>query len=127
MKRAAILLFTVFYLISTIGITVSRFYCCRVLQSTYFTLTDPGEKTCSMDSSMPDCCKTLKSSIKIKDHHLSSVSHVMNQQVSIAQPVALIFKNTLFSTTGSPLPHPLFDPPSLGLYPIYLFTCTYRI
>lgn len=127
MKRAALLLFIFFYLLSCVGMTVSRFYCCGVLQSTSIALNDLPERSCKMDSLMPDCCKTLKSSIKLKDHHLVAASVLHCPQVSLAPPALYEYPAAFTCLPATILVYPTVNPPGANSRPLYLFTCTYRI
>ncbi len=128
MKRLVVLLLIAFYLVTSIGMTVSRFYCCGVLQSTEISFNASPDRACRFDSTIPDCCKTLKSSIKLKDRHLSSASDLFGPHINLASPV-LYACTYRFLCPGTIIPpaYAISDPPGIGLDPIYLFTCTYRI
>ncbi len=127
MKKITIVLLTVVYLLSAIGVSASRFYCCGILKTTNLTIgvNHESEKITSIGD---DCCKTTKQSFKVKDNHFGAdasslsfksfpaVTYIITPFELNAEPFTFIY--TAFSKHAPPCGHDT---------PIYTLNCNYRI
>ncbi len=128
MKKIILVFFTLLYLVSTSGITLSNFYCCGKLKETYiFSHHDYG-KNCK-GSKKPGCCDTKTVCCQVKDNHSPSTkikvgTPTFNVIIHTTALSLFTFQNlnseTLFSTN-------LHAPPLLSKQPVYLAVSNLRI
>jgi hypothetical protein len=127
-KKITIVILTAIYLLSAIGVSASRFYCCGILKTTSLTIgaDHESEKTTSKGD---DCCKTTKQSFKVKDNHIGSDALSLSVKLF---PVD-IHTITAFELNAKPVTtaiHTAFNshaPPFAQHAPIYTLNCTFRI
>jgi hypothetical protein len=127
MKRSVFLLLTAIYLISCLGISVNRFYCCGKLASVTYTY-GAGDNINNQANKKNKCCDHQKQSFKVKDSHFSAAS------ISLNHPVPAII-SSFISLTDEPVVGILHTkivykgnaPPGHSDIPIYTLNCTYRI
>jgi hypothetical protein len=124
-KKLAAVLLVFIYLLSAIGISAERYYCCGKLTYTTYSI---GEIQHTDAKSNDKCCKTTKRSFKIKDSHVNGNASSM---IAKTMPVILTpFTLDLKSVSEVELPHLAFNanaPPGRQQTPIYILNCTYRI
>jgi hypothetical protein len=123
MKRSALILLTAIYLLSCVGIGVSRFYCCGKLASvtlTYAAQDHTGDKG--------NCCKHESKSFKLKDSHVTANALVLNQLMPAILPVPVYL--TALEQTAEQVTQTKYRanaPPDNPAVPIYTINCAYRI
>jgi hypothetical protein len=121
-KRTALIFLTAIYLLSLVGIGISRFYCCGKLAGITLTLASADH------SDKDNCCKHESKSFKIKDSHVSVNATVLNPitPAILPEPAYGIAVNILSESairTGYQANAPPGDPD----IPIYTLNCAYRI
>ena len=126
MKRTALIILTAIYIISCLGMSVNRFYCCGKLASVSYSLgaTENSGKSARQDK----CCDHQKQSFKVKDSHFSVVN------LSLSHPFPAIIPS-LFSIAEEPVVSILAAkivykgnaPPGHSAIPVYTLNCAYRI
>jgi hypothetical protein len=127
MKRSVFLLLTAIYLISCLGISVNRFYCCGKLASVTYTY-GAGDNTNNQAAKKNQCCDHQKQSFKVKDSHFSAAS------ISLNHPIPAII-SSFISLTDEPVVSILHTkivykgnaPPGHLVIPVYTLNCAYRI
>ncbi len=130
MKRVAIIFFTLFYVVSTSGVTINYFYCCGKLKETSFLLNHKNlTNPCKGDKKAPSCCNTKRTFLKIKDNHSPSQElrtdqsnyfiHLINIYVTTFNSFSSLSKSPLFAYTHAP--------PLTSKTPIYISVCNFRI
>jgi len=126
-KRTVLIVLTAIYLLSCLGMSVTRLYCCGKLTSVSFTYGAADNPT-GHAKSKKNCCDREKQSFKIKDNHFVSSSRALNHP-----PPAVIS-----SFLGLPGERALNLPGTYRVYrgnappgrldiPAYTLYCTYRI
>jgi hypothetical protein len=126
-KRVALLLLSVIYLLSSSGVAAESHYCCGILQST--SLSASSTATCKMNLPMKRCCKTKKQYFKVKDQHIgsSSLSFSAKGTPAINMPFLIFFDKTTVSV-GDGLSFKSNTPPHREhATQYYILNCTYRI
>ncbi|MGY4386551.1 hypothetical protein ACVWYN_003606 [Pedobacter sp. UYP24] len=127
MKKITIILLTAVYLLSAIGVSASRFYCCGILKTTNLTIgaDHESEKTITKGN---DCCKTMKQSFKVKDNHFGADPFTIVVKffpaIIEAKTSFILNKVTNAAAYTSFYSH---APPFVSLTPIYTLNCAYRI
>jgi hypothetical protein len=126
-KRTARILLTAFYLLSCLGMGISRLYCCGKLISvtlTYGATAKAGEK----QEKKNKCCKNEKQSFKIKDSHFSSTPLSLNHPLPAITPSFVCLNDkTIASNLHSKIIFTGNAPPGQADIPVYTLNCTYRI
>ncbi len=127
MKRTALLLLTAAYLLSSVGVAATSFYCCGVLQSVTF-FQGPKHAGSKMASDMAGCCKTKTQYVKIKDRHLGSTGFNLDTKLF---PALNAPDFTAYTVPNNREPqHILYNshaPPDRLKASFYILHCTYRI
>jgi hypothetical protein len=122
MKRTALIFLTAIYLLSLVGIGVSRFYCCGKLTSVTLTYAtaDHTDKN--------NCCKHESKSFKVKDSHVTVNTIVLSQSISslLLMPTDWSAINIL-TEQDTPVNYQANAPPGNPDIPIYTLNCAYRI
>lgn len=127
MKKAAILLVMLVYLISAIGVTATSFYCCGVLRSVSYTIGDSINTKKIAGSPAENCCKTTKRTIKVKDNHVGSAAFfTFNNGPLIIAVVYTSYHICELPDTKSYRTFYTHWPPSRRNTPIYILNCNYR-
>jgi hypothetical protein len=126
-KVIAILLLSI-YAVSTLGLSLKRFYCCGKLKSVTVSVADDQQQKRGNDDGMNDCCKTKYQFYKVKDNHVAA--DVINT------PVLHIINLHLFTVPFEVLNYPSEEvyvayqsnaPPLFHTVPDYIFNCVFRI
>ena len=126
MKRTALILLTAIYIVSCMGMSVNRFYCCGKLASVSYSLgaNENGDKSAKKDN----CCDHQKQSFKVKDSHFSVASFSLNHPLPAIIPS---FNNLVTEPVVSILTAKIAyrgnAPPGLSDIPVYTLNCAYRI
>lgn len=125
MKKLALILITVVYMLSFVGMSVNQFYCCGKLSSESVSFLGGKQKEAN-DAS--DCCKTTHQYLKIKDAHISS-DYISNPEkhFSFVHTIFSLFESTIPANQQTFVRNNINAPPLLSGSPIYIFNCTYRI
>jgi hypothetical protein len=127
-KRTVLLFITTIYLLSCLGIAVSSFYCCGILQSTTIMQIEDSKSDCKVVTKVPGCCKTKKQYLKVKDQHVASPVFSLN--VNLFHTIIQTNYNLDLSPSGFNSAHSTFNshaPPDWSNTPVYIRNCTYRI
>lgn len=128
MKKLALILLTVVYMLSTAGIAVSQFYCCSKLKSVNFSLSSADYKTCKNDAKDDDCCKTTHQYLKVKDSHISiNAVSFPEKYFAIIHTDFPVFELIAPEKQPAVSANNINAPPLISGNPIYIFNCTYRI
>ena len=126
MKKYAAIALICLYLVSTYGISVSRFYCCGVLKTQDVALALFSKKTVKDDA----CCKHTQKVIKVSDNQqeraVAYSVQVNHADAACIKPYvdAWQFTNP-FATRNTNFANspPKWQP----AVPLYIQLCTYRI
>jgi hypothetical protein len=121
MKRTALIFLTAIYLLSLVGIGVSRFYCCGKLTSVTLTyaIADHTDKN--------NCCKHESKSFKVKDSHVTVNTIVLSQSISVLPASAYQIAVNMLTEQDTPVNYQANAPPGNPDIPIYTLNCAYRI
>jgi hypothetical protein len=127
MKRTALILFTAIYLVSCIGMSVNRSFCCGKLTSVSFSYGE-GDNSESKPGNKDKCCGHEKQSFKVKDSHFSVASVLLNRPLPAIIP-------SFISHADEPVVNELHAkivyrgnaPPGHPNIPAYTLNCAYRI
>jgi hypothetical protein len=126
MKRTALILLTAIYIVSCMGMSVNRFYCCGKLASVSYSLgaTENGDKSAKKDK----CCDHQKQSLKVKDSHFSAASFSLNHPLSAIVPsFTSAVDEPVVSVLHTKIVYKGNAPPGHSDIPIYTLNCAYRI
>jgi hypothetical protein len=127
MKRPALILLTIIYLLSCVGMGISRFYCCGKLASvtiTYATADNGGNKSAQSDN----CCKHEIKSFKVKDSHFNVLSFSLNHSLPlIIAPYFQLDNEIVRKVLSAKIAYKSNAPPGRVAIPIYTRNCAYRI
>lgn len=125
-KRSALILLTAIYLISCLGMSANRFYCCGKLASTTFSF-GAGDNN-SRPNTKDKCCGHEKQSFKIKDNHFNASSFSLTHTAPAALPSLISFDHTIAVTLlQEQIVYNGNAPPGYTAVPVYTLNCTYRI
>lgn len=124
MKRTALLILTLLYTLSSFGMSVERFYCCGKLAHTTYALGDNGNQVAKKAD---NCCKTVKTTFKVKDNHFSAKT-VLDFKNAVAVIVPVFFVPAPQERTDSPVLN-VYDSqaPPVHRNPLYLLYANFRI
>jgi hypothetical protein len=130
MKRIALLVIAVTYLVSVSGVAWGNFYCCGKLKETFLFSSKEASKiskTCK-GNKLPGCCDTKTFFAKVKDNHSPSTEvKVKGASCSTLMYSAAVF-NTIFQSANSIITFAsTHAPPLLSKLPVYLSVCVFRI
>jgi hypothetical protein len=136
MKRATLILLTITYLFSSLGVSAKSMYCMGVLRQTTIsysvttttTTTTHTKAECKMANRMKNCCKTKKQLLKVSDKHVYS---------GAMEVLAKLFP-VLFNLTQNDEPvcarvisqqqsYYTHAPPPVPGTPVYVLNCNFRI
>jgi hypothetical protein len=125
-KRTMLILLTVIYLVSAVGIGVSRFYCCGKLAAVNLVFASGNDQ--KNDVEKDNCCKNEKQSFKIKDNHFNSSGFNLNQPLPVILPSLYSYDHLgVTQTIIQSRPYKSNAPPGRPEAPIYTLNCSYRI
>ncbi|HXI00026.1 MAG TPA: hypothetical protein VNI52_07135 [Sphingobacteriaceae bacterium] len=126
MKKIAVILLLSIYSISVMGIAVNKFYCCGKFSSV--SLLENSKFNSLEKNSKPGCCKTTKTSFKVKDSHVTSSGKSLDVTEFALLPNLFSCSDLLQPVVQNKVT--AFDsqaPPGSSANPIYILNCTYRI
>jgi len=127
MKRTALILLTVIYLSSLVGVAVNRFYCCGKLASvtiTYGASDSNGDKSAKKDH----CCKHKIQNFKVNDSHFNVASFSFDHPLPAIIPGVIHLDNDqIFKVLPATVAYNGNAPPGYSNIPVYTLNCTYRI
>ena len=131
MKKIAIILLMILYLIPTIGITVSSHHCGGKITSVSLKLLDFGHKCpCGKRPMKKNCCKDEAKTFKLKAeqqkaHQLAfKVFKTFTIQPALAESFTFCYQQPLVLKEFSTAYHP---PPDDVKHPLYIHHCVFRI
>ncbi|PTQ99738.1 hypothetical protein C8P68_102568 [Mucilaginibacter yixingensis] len=126
MKRTALLILTLLYTLSSLGMSVERFYCCGKLANTTYAIGDSGNKEVKA-AKADNCCKTVKTTFKVKDNHFSAKT-VLDFKNSVAVIAPVFFVPVAPERAESPVMN-VYDSqaPPVHRNPLYLLYANFRI
>ena len=128
MKKLVLILLTAVYMLSTVGIAVSQFYCCNKLTSVSLSFNSKDQSYCKNDANDAGCCKTTHQYLKIKDFHFASNDILLAEKYfSIVHTCFPVFELITPQIQLAVVSNNINAPPRLSPNPIYIFNCTYRI
>ncbi len=129
MKRAAIILLLICYLIPSIGIKVYAHYCGGKLSSVSLQVSKSKQCGCEDMEMDENCCKTKTCSISIKEVQEATPQLFTDfSKLFSATYVILLSNNTsLFTLGNESVVYNNHHPPSQLKYPIYLCNRVFRI
>ena len=128
MKKIAVILFTMLYLVSNSGLAINNFYCCGKFKETYIFHSKATPKNCK-GNKLPGCCDTKTVVVKVKaDHSPAQQLNIKANSFSFnifssAQIVSISFYDGVHSHISA-LSH---APPLISELPVYLSVCSFRI
>jgi len=126
-KRIVSIFLTSLYIVSCLGIGISRVYCCGKLTSVslLYSVTETKKES---SGKKPKCCRQEKVNFKIKDSHLYSATLPANLPFSFVIPYTTGIPD-LFNqiTVVYQIRNRGNDPPTQAPIPAYTLNCTYRI
>jgi len=124
-KRIAVILLIIIYSASVYGVTINKFYCCGKLanvslSASYLSKTD--SKTVGSG-----CCKTIKESFKVKDHHFSAKTELtLKNSFALITPVFFVPAAPERITLREVIAYNSQAPP-VQHHPLYILYSNYRI
>lgn len=83
MKRIAIILLTLTYILSVSGVSGSNFYCCGKYKDTYLFSHFENNKNCKKKEANSKCCDNKFFFVKVKDNH--SPAHSLKVNVDVVK------------------------------------------
>ena len=126
MKRNALVLLTAFYILSCMGMSVNRSYCCGKLTSVSFSY-GAGDNT-TKSGNKDKCCGHEKQSFKVKDSHFSGAAISLNHPLPAIMPSFNIAANeSLVGVLHTKIVYKGNAPPGHSDIPVYTLNCAYRI
>lgn len=120
MKLFFSILFSVFYLTSTSGITVNAHYCGGKMKHISFLKSD-GKNCCGKKKMSKNCCKDKAAYFKVKDNHQSS--HLLKTPVpscKISVAVLPVFEYNFSIENQNKIVYNYHAPPVFYDNPLYL-------
>ena len=89
MKKFVVIFFSIFYLVSTSGMSLNVHYCGGKIKHVSFITTNNEKGCCGKKKMSKKCCKDKVAYFKIKDNHKS------NQVAKIANPSSKLISAVL--------------------------------
>ncbi|MDO3628027.1 hypothetical protein [Mucilaginibacter sp. BT774] len=127
MKRSALIILTVIYLLSCVGMSVTRLYCCGKLTSVSFSY-GAADNAVGKTSSNKKCCGHEKQSFKVKDNHFNSASLALNHPLpAIIPSFVRLNDESAPNLLNAHINYRGNAPPGHPDIPAYTLYCTYRI
>jgi len=127
MKRSALILLTAIYIVSCLGMSVNRFYCCGTLASVSYSY-GAGDNTGNPGGKKDKCCDHQKQSFKVKDSHFSASSIALNHPVPAIVPIFVYPVNEpAAGVSPAKIVYEGNAPPGHSDIPVYTLNCAYRI
>jgi len=127
MKRTALILLTAIYLISLMGMSVDRSYCCGKLIAVSSSF-GAGDNSSGTSGKKDKCCGHEKQSFKVKDSHFNAVSLSPNHPLPAIIPSFIsIADEPIVTSLHTKIVYKGNAPPGHSDIPVYTLNCTYRI
>jgi len=127
MKRSALILVTAIYLISCMGMSVNRFYCCGKLASVTF-IYGAGDNTSKKADKNNNCCKNEKQCFKVKDSHFSAAVLSLNHPITtLLHSFVNLNNEAVVNQLHTKIVYKGNAPPGHPDIPVYTLNCAYRI
>ena len=127
MKRTALILLTAIYIVSCMGMSVNRFYCCGKLTSVNFSY-GAGDSSGSTSGNKNKCCDHQKQSFKVKDSHFGTASLSLINPLAVTIPAFInLINEPVVSTLHTKIVYKGNAPPGHSDIPVYTLNCAYRI
>jgi hypothetical protein len=127
MKRTALILLTAMYIVSCMGMSVNRSYCCGKLTSVSFSY-GAGDNSGSMSGNKHKCCGHEKQNFKVKDSHFSAPSLSLNHPLPVIIPALIsVTDEPVVSILPAKIVYRGNAPPGHSDIPVYTLNCAYRI
>ena len=128
MKQFAIISLICIYAISTLGVSVKRFYCCGKLKNTQISFSQAIAAKCTSGSESDGCCQTEFQTYKVKDDHvvLDAISVPAKYFVDIDYILPILTSHEILYRI-IPQSNSIHAPPIASNTPAYIFYCVYRI
>jgi hypothetical protein len=127
MKRTALLLLTALYIISFMGMSVNRLYCCGKLTSSSFSF-GASDNSNGKSGNKDKCCGHEKQSFKVKDSHFSAASLFLNHPLPVIIPSFISEADEpVVSILHTKIVYKGNAPPGHSDIPVYTLNCAYRI
>lgn len=127
MKRTGLILLTAIYIVSSLGMSVNRFYCFDKLTSVsvaYGAGDDAGVQSGKKDK----CCGHEKQSFKVKDSHFSAATLALSHPSPLTVPSFIGISNKpVVSFSHTQILYSGNAPPGHSDIPVYTINCAYRI
>jgi hypothetical protein len=127
-NKASLILLLVVYGIATLGIGITRFYCCGKLKSTSINLAHEQKQKCGGEGKTDGCCKTKYQSIKVKDNHVAGeIASIPSKHFVVLHLLASSFEAITLVDHSLNVANASHAPPLKEKVPIYILNCVYRI
>ena len=128
MKRTAIILLLLVYLVSCVGIAVNKFYCCGKLKTVSLSATATNVANKISSAQKNPCCNHTSQTFKVKDQHVASATVVINSAPFVSLQKNYYSKVEVQSLSIKESSTILYHaPPNLSGNSIYNLYCNYRI
>jgi hypothetical protein len=126
-KRTTLILLTAFYLLSCVGMSINRFYCCGKLASVTVSY-GAGDNANHNAADKNQCCRHEKQNLKVNDGHFSVVPSTLNHPLAQIIPHFVSLNNdAVVSLLHTRIVYKGNAPPGHSIIPAYALNCTYRI
>ena len=128
MKKFAVLLFALLYLVSSSGLAISTFYCCGKYKESYIFKANVLSNKCK-GNKLPGCCKTKTVLVKVKDSHspAQELKFAPNNFTLQLFAIAVVSVQSLFNSEESTTFAFIHAPPFKSKSPVYLSNNNFRI
>ena len=128
MKRTAIILLLLVYLVSCVGIAVNKFYCCGKLKTVSLSATATNVANKISSAQKNPCCNHTSQTFKVKDQHVASATVVINSAPFVSLQKNYYSKVEVQSLSIKETSAIFYNaPPNLSGNSIYSLYCNYRI
>lgn len=127
MKKATVLLLLVFYLIPTIGMTVSAHFCGGKLTSVSMQLLGNEKCPCGSKKMKKDCCKTNTIKIIHEQQQAPHLSIDFSKLFSVHHAIIQTETNSFFFSIVEAEFYKHHSPALLLKQPLYLINSVFRI
>jgi hypothetical protein len=127
-KRSALILLTLVYLVSCLGIAVNKFYCCGQLKTVSISTIENYVNDVNSSATTEKCCNQTSQTFKVKDQHIASSAVLLqstplfaiaHSKLALSELPSLSIKENI-KTYYNPPPNPSGNN-------IYNLFCNYRI
>ncbi len=128
MKRIALIMLTVFYMLPAIGFSINIHWCCNKISFVKITYLNEEKKCdCSKKKSSMKCCRNIHTIIKLTDNSKNESNFIAPSANFFLIPVFTVFKKISFNTLNNVILCAYHSPPPKCKHPIYLVYNVFRI